>query len=369
MRRQLGLISHNPQRAYAGYTLFAPLSGESVYLLDMGGNVVHRWEMPYRPASYGYLLNDGHLLYGGVTGKSPVTLGGKGGIIREVDWDGNLFWEYEDGTLHHDFCRMENNNTMVLGWELVPHEVQECIGGGISGTEHERGIWADVFREVTAEGNVVWEWHSHEHLDPVGDPVCPLESREEWGHTNACEVLPDGNLLTSFRRLNTVAIIDKVSGEFLWKWGKDSLGHQHDPTLLDNGNVLLFDNGWHSLQSLSARSRVIEVDPKSDEIVWSYETRPGWDFFSSFLSGAQRLPNGNTLVCEGMTGRLFEITREGEVVWEYVNPFFGDDERFGRSNHVFRAYRYGPDFPGFRGKSLDPEKYAWLNHLHEPQRR
>ena len=367
--RRLGLITHNPERAHQGYTLFAPLTGETVYLLDMDGAVVHRWDMPYRPASYGYLLEDGHLLYGGVTGRSPVTLGGRGGIVMEVDWDGNLFWEYEEGTLHHDFHRLPNNNTMVLAWEPVPPEIQGRIVGGMPGTEHEQGVWGDVFREITPEGKAVWEWHSHEHLDPEGDPMCPLESREEWGHANACNVLPNGNLLTSFRRLNTVVIIDKVSGGFLWKWGRQDLGHQHDPTQLENGNVLVFDNGWHGSQSPSAGSRVIEVNPRTNEIAWSYQTRPPWDFFSSFLSGAQRLPNGNTLVCAGMTGRLLEVTLEGDVVWEYVNPFFGDDERFGRSNHVFRAYRYPPDFPGLRDKPLDPARYAWLNHLYESARK
>ena len=367
--KRLGIVTHNPERAYQGYTLFAPLSGQAVYLVDMDGAVVHRWEMPYRPASYGYLLEDGHLLYGGVTGKSPVTLGGRGGIVMEVDWEGNLFWQYEESTQHHDFCRLPNNNTMVLAWEPVPDDLRGRIAGGVPGTEHEQGIWGDVFREVTPEGVVVWEWHSHEHLDPERDPICPLEPRDEWGHANACNVLPDGNLLTSFRRLNTVAIVDRVSGAFLWKWGRQDLGHQHDPTMLENGNVLLFDNGWHSPLSPSAGSRVLEVDPRTDQTVWCYRTRPPWAFFSSFLSGAQRLPNGNTLVCAGMTGRLFEVTTEGEVVWEYVNPFFGDDERFGLSNHVFRAYRYPPDFPGFRGKCIDPGRYDWLNHLYGPARR
>jgi outer membrane protein assembly factor BamB len=177
--------------------------------------------------------------------------------------------------------------------------------------------------------------------------------------------LPDGNLLTSFRLLNTVAIIDKRSGDFRWKWGRDELGHQHDPNPLPNGNLLIFDNGFHTVRpGPGTQSRIIEVDPNTNTIVWKYEARPGWEFFSFFISGAQRLPNGNTLVCEGMTGRLFEVTSEGEIVWEYTNPFFGDDERYGRVNLVFRAYRYGPDFPGFQGKVFDPQRYAWLNHLY-----
>ena len=68
--------------------------------------------------------------------------------------------------------------------------------------------------------------------------------------------------MISFRQLDTVGIIDKRSGKFSWKWGRGELGHQHDPTQLENGNILIFDNGWHSLQAIGARSRIIEVDPK-----------------------------------------------------------------------------------------------------------
>ena len=363
---QLGLTEYKPDKTYHGYTLFTPMLGTDVYLIDMRGNVVHRWAMPYRPAAYGYLLEDGNLLYAGRTGQGPLKGGGSGGIVIEVDWKGNRLWEYEEPSLHHDFSRMANGNTMVLGWEAAPKVVARRIRGGTPGTEHENGTLCDYFREVTPRGQVVWEWHSYEHLDPKEDPICPLENREEWGHANACRVLDDGNVLTSFRRLNTVAIIDKASGEFAWKWGAKELGHQHDPNPLENGNILIFDNRWHSLQGTYPRSRVLEVDPKTNETPWQYETRPGWEFFSSYISGAQRLPNGNTLICEGMTGRLFEVTVLGEIVWEYTNPFFGEDERLERVNTVFRAYRYGPDFSGFVGKDLDSQDHGWLNHLYNP---
>jgi hypothetical protein len=94
-------------------------------------------------------------------------------------------------------------------------------------------------------------------------------------------------------------------------------------------------------------SRVLEIDPISKEIVWQYDAscsgRPFWTFFSSFISSARRLPNGNTLICEGMNGRLFQVTPHGDIVWEYVNPYFGkwvdhNVESGGNlSNWVFRA--------------------------------
>ena len=212
--RQLGLTSYKPEMAFPGYTLFAPMEGTAVYLIDMRGNVVHRWQLPYRPGEYGYLLDNGNLLFGGRTGKGPVNIGGRGGIVMEVDWEGNSVWEYEEDTLHHDHCRLDNGNTMVLGWERVPPELSRKVKGGISGTEEEEGMWSDYFREVDPQGKTVWEWHAYQHLDPDLDAICPIHRRDEWTHTNTLKVLPDGNLLTSFRLLDTVGIIDKATGEF-----------------------------------------------------------------------------------------------------------------------------------------------------------
>jgi hypothetical protein len=94
---------------------------------------------------------------------------------------------------------------------------------------------------------------------------------------------------------------------------------------------------------------VIEFNPKTLEIVWQYELRdpgPGErKFFSWYISGAQRLLNGNTLITEGSTGRVFEVTRSGDIVWEYISPFEADSGPFvffGRS--IYRAYRVPPDW-------------------------
>src|SRR6266404_3575324 len=117
MAHTLGLTMYQPDQAAHGYTLFAPMTGTSAYLIDMQGRVVHHWSLPYRPAAYGYLLDNGHLLVAGRTGKSPVTFagGGAGGTLMELDWDSKVLWEYVEDTMHHDFCRLPNGNTMILG--------------------------------------------------------------------------------------------------------------------------------------------------------------------------------------------------------------------------------------------------------------
>jgi len=359
-----GMIYYSPSKAYKGYTLFAPMGGGSgVWLVDMEGRFVHHWETDFDPACYGTLLPDGHLLYAGKLPDAPFQFGGMGGKIIEVDWDGKVVWEYEDAYMHHDFKRLPNGNTMVLRWVKTPDDIAAKVKGGVPGTELEGAMWADSFREVTPEGKVVWEWLGYEHLDPQADAICPLCGRAEWTHANTCFVLPDGNILTSFLKLNTIAIIDKTTGDFKWRWGPGQLAHQHDPNMLKNGNILVFDNGTHRPDSpiipygMINFSRVVEVDPKTNEVVWEFRDEQLLSFHACFISGAQRLPNANTLICEGPLGRFFEVTAEKELVWEYVSPFyFTMKPVLGWSNAVFRAYRYSPDYPGLKGRTLDPER-------------
>ena len=153
-------------------------------------------------------------------------------------------------------------------------------------------------------------------------------------------------MLAGFRNISTVARAGRATGDFVWKIGPVILAQQHDPSLLPNRNVLIFNNGSRRRRRL-VFSSVVEVEPEKGQVVWEYRDRSAQlSFFSSYISGAQRLPNGNTFICEGLAGRIFEVTREGELVWEYVNPYFSDALVFGTTNAVFRAFRYGPErFP------------------------
>jgi len=354
---------YDPSKAYNGYTLFAPHDSDAgdVWLVDMKGRFVHRWETSYHPGEYGKLLPNGNLLYAGKLMTGPLTsLGGFGGVLLETDWDGKIVWKYEDPYQHHDFCRLSNGNTMVLRWVKVPDDITAKVKGGIPGTEREGVIWTDSFQEVTPDGKVVWEWLAYEHLDPEVDVICPLCARGEWTHGNSCFVMPNGDIMITFRMIDTINVVDKSTGDIKWRWGVGELAHPHDPTLLDNGNILVFDNGSHRRLAHQNYSRAVEVNPSTGKIEWEYRDEPAANFYSSFISGCQRLPNGNTLICEGQTGRIFEVTTDGEIVWEFVNPFYHPNPVFGRNNHVFRAYRYGPDYKGLKGKTLDPDKFEWV---------
>ena len=381
-RSARGVTRHVPSEVYNGYTLFNAQFGKDVWLIDMEGRIVHHWSTePYGPI-FSRLLPNGNLLYagvksGGIMGPGLAYLFGeeyeqseenRGACLIEVDWNNNLVWKYEAPQFNHDFYRMKNGNTMYVKYVTVPDDIKNKVKGGIPGTEQNGIMWADALNEVTPEGEVVWEWLAYEHLDPEIDIICPLAYRGEWTHMNTCTVLPDGNILGSFRQTNTICIIDKATGNIIWRWGPKELGHQHEPTMLDNGNILVFDNGAHRFcsQDLDYYSRVLEVNPATHKIEWEYKDDPPFKFYAAAMGGAQRLPNANTLICESISGRLFEVTHDGEIVWEYVNPFFGPFVTYGRCNTIYRAYRYGSDYEGLKGKTLDPHNYKWINGVYGP---
>ena len=349
---RLGLIALDEDRACPGYVLFTPNFGQGEpRLIDLRGNIVHKWRMPYPPAFWGYLLPDGNLFYNGrIQDDTPLPFPTwailKGGAMLEADWDGNVLWEHRDPWHHHDGRRTESGGAIYLGFYRVPEEFARTVKGGIP-LEDGNDIWADELVEVDADGNRVWSWLAHEHLDVDTEVLTFNHPRENWTHGNTIVPLPDNRVMVSFRSISTVGIIDKATGDFEWKLGGEVLAQQHDPCMLDNGNVLIFDNGTQRHNDAFAYSRVIEVDPSTSEIVWQYQDKPMLNFHSNIISGARRLPNGNTLITEGIFGRMFQVTPECEVVWEYINPEFDANPFFGEINGIFRAEHYMPgEIPG-----------------------
>ncbi|KPJ48488.1 MAG: arylsulfotransferase [Dehalococcoidia bacterium DG_22] len=360
-RRGVGLIAHDPERAFQGYTLFTPQSrGGPPLLIDMEGKIVHEWRTPL-PAHSAYLLPNGSLL---ALCRTPGSARGvrvwqlvRAGAVMEIDWDGKVLWEVRDPDHHHDARLTRNGNVLMLCIEEVPPDLAAKVRGGLPGTEIGGVMCSDKVVEMTKEGAVVWEWHAWQHLDPEVDCITPQDWREEWTHANTVEELPKGDILVSFRNISTIAIIERRTGKIRWRLGPEVLAQQHHPNLLPNGTILLFDNGTHRVDNPFAFSRVLEIDPATKRIVWSYQDQPAFNFHSPYESSAQRLPNGNTFICEGVFGRLFEVTPEGQVVWEYINPHFGEAPLLGENNWLFRAFRYSrDDIEQASGGRISPHK-------------
>jgi hypothetical protein len=124
------------------------------------------------------------------------------------------------------------------------------------------------------------------------------------------------HVLVSFRNQDRVAIFDMEAGRAIWAWGQGEIHGPHDAQLLPGGTILLFDNGlglkW---------SRALEVDPRTNAIVWEWHADPPESFFTRSRGSAQRLPNGNTLLAESRAGRAIEVGPDGDVVWEWLCPY------------------------------------------------
>jgi hypothetical protein len=198
-------------------------------------------------------------------------------------------------------------------------------------------------------------------------PVAP----NHWFSAGDARFNPD-NIIIGSRNANFVAIIDKATGKIVWRLGPDfppaahgpralpspvdQISGQHDPQIIPEGlpgagNLLLLDDqgeaGFPPVElSYTDGSRILEIDPVKKEIVWEYSAtdtdRPGWTFDTSFIGDVRRLPNGNTLIDEGMNGRFFQVTPAGEIVWEYVSPYlggapFGPGGKKVMTNWVYRA--------------------------------
>ncbi|MBS3764128.1 MAG: aryl-sulfate sulfotransferase, partial [Planctomycetes bacterium] len=185
-----------------------------------------------------------------------------------------------------------------------------------------------------------------------------------------------GNIIWDSRDTNTIGIISRETGEFTWKIGPDytrpelkDLGQiigQHHAHVIPRGlpgegNVLVFDNGGFAgygppnpgaptgeYNAVRPYSRVLEFNPITLELVWEYSARTagyGYHhhdvFYSPFISSAQRLPNGNTLICEGDRARIFETNTEHEIVWEYIVP---PEPGSNGTVTCYRAYRLPYDW-------------------------
>ncbi|WP_319428949.1 aryl-sulfate sulfotransferase [Mycobacterium sp. RTGN5] len=375
-----GVTYHDPESAHASYVLYTGADGVT-RLIDLNGIVRHEWPHAGVPARIiDPALNGGRI--GDIGVQLSQVDDSPGGIyanrtVGQLSWEGDTLWEW--GTeapggaarQNHDWQLLDNGNRLLL---VALPRVVEKLGPQVVG---DQGIY-----EVAPDGSIVWEWKAGDHIDEFGFSVEGLDylrrnvAREPdniWGYLeiNSASTLgpnrwhradPDtvfqpDNILISSRKANIIALIDRRTGAIVWRLGPyfdepagaqhqrinshslprplDQISGQHNPHFIADGlpgagNLLVFDNqggaGYPpAALGIYAGSRVLEIDPQTREIVWQYTAedsgRPAWTFFSSFVSNAQRLPNGNTLITEGMQGRIFQVTPSGQVVWEYLTPY------------------------------------------------
>lgn len=353
-RRGVGLIAYDPELSHGGFTLIAPQTAQGrVFLIDITGTVVHQWQLPIRPGRHAVILPNGNLGYNGNHAHSQNRYAAwsmwHGGDFYEITPWGDVVWHYEDQSHHHDAQWLPNGNLLYAACDVVPAGFAETVPGGTPHGASEL-MFGDVIREVNRQGQLIWEWKSWEHLDPKKYPIHPGFGRYHWPLINGLGVRADGSILMSLRVTSGIVAVDKLTKQVTLHIPSDVVSHQHAPVELSNGNILTFDNGNFRAGSHVAFSRVLEIDPKTNGIAWSYADPVVTSFYSSYMGNAQRLPNGNTHITESSTGRLFEVTPQGDVVWEYIIPWFAPypDEAArktggGELNTVFQTFRYDAD--------------------------
>lgn len=378
----------NREKISDGYTLIAPynrmLSDDpkqlsKIYLLDLMGNSVNTWDSQHQTL-YSILKSNGNLL---VTMEIPkysqfFPPGGNTGIIQELNWNSKVVWEYKNERMHHDFVPLKNGNILVALWEKTPNNIAQNVVGGVPGSELQGVMWSDEIAEINPKGESIWSWHAYEHLDPEKDILGQLMPRYAWSFANGLaysETNPiDGTpaILISSRSTNNVLMVRRSDGEIIWRSPKGMLSAQHDPTFLQNGNIMVFDNGFDRAPNPFPLygSRVLEIDPRKNEIVWKFDGGEGVidkvRFFAPLVSGAQRLPNGNTLITDGPKGHIFETTKEGEIVWDFINPYTTTQTGHFPNNFVFKSRRYSENeinFPIDIAAPLNKTTYSLYKFL------
>ncbi|RMD87150.1 MAG: hypothetical protein D6808_01905 [Candidatus Dadabacteria bacterium] len=336
----IDLTIYEKAKASPGLVLYPVTGMAEVRLLNIKGNTVHTWAVD---ATRARLLDDCSLLvvHGSKWGLNHEPWKSLRPVLRRYSWDGEILWEYTaDDIIHHDVRLLPSGNLIFPVREILTMAQKSAI------RDPERralNIRSDKILEVKPSGEVVWEWHAHEHLDlnDCGKPKCKFKTGvanaeqqlSDWTHINTVAIVPEnkwydrgdtrfkpGNIITLPRNWWTVFIVDKGSGDIVWEYTGDyrgGLSGGHDPYMIPRGlpgegNILVFDNGrvLHK-----GESYILEINPQTKKIEWKYEA--GKSFFSRSAGTAQRLPNGNTFISEDTTGRIFEVTPDGKIVWEY----------------------------------------------------
>ncbi len=343
-----------------GYILITPLSQRSdikvknnIYLTDSYGRAVKTWEVG-NGTFYSVLKKNGNLISSQIDdSKKEVELPTRGntGIIQELDWNNNVVWEYKNSQMHHDFKTLPNDNVVVTVWEKIPKNISDKIKGGIPNSEFKGEIWGDKIVEIDKEGKEVWSWSAYEHLDPELDPFPEYTTRSAWTLINSLDYLTKDPIegkeayLVSLRVQNKLLIVRKEDGKVIWKSPVGMVSGQHDPTLLENGNILVFNNNISDIyKNPPAGSNILEINPKENSIVWKLENgNKGLEnnrFFSYLVGGTQKMSNGNIFVVDGQKGHLFEVTQDKKLVWDLINPYSTPATGLWPNNAMFKAKKY-----------------------------
>ena len=372
---------YNADLVHDNLTLIMENGGTTASLITKKGNPLHEWEFDLSLGNDLELLDNGQLLGMFKIPDPAFTLGGYGGVIRFINPDNSVAWEYtcstENEICHHDVELLPNGNLLFMVWEKIT--VEEANSKGIVTTVP---IYPEKLIEINKDSRqIVWQWRSWEHLIQDTDENLPsygvvaenpnkinfnynLPDDGDVTHANGIDYDPVKDVIfVSVNALSEVWVVDHSTstleamqstggsygkgGDLIYRFGNPEVYNNaqgerrffnnHYPNFLQNdeigaGNLLIYNNGTNLEQStayelaMPADYKLVANADNEPEVVWSF-TDP--DMFYGKLSGVTRLSNGNTMICEGDYG-YWEVTTAGEVVWKYN----------GKQPTYWRGYSY-----------------------------
>lgn len=342
-----GVLIHDPLRAWEGCNLIVSGHSAVVDLVTMDGHLIHRWQCPRNEAFKGLPLIEGDNRSKSFRRAYPLPNGDLVGIFNgtgmvRLDQGSRVLWA-QPAMCHHDLTFGPDGTifTFVQTSRLFPefNPDEKVYDETIAQINPDSG---QIFKQVSL---IEAFYHS-----PFASWLKKIPTSGDIFHANTITWIGDvqadlkpiyqpGHLLISLRNMDAIVILDPQTGTISWVMA-GLWSFQHEPSILPDGNILLFDNAGHY-----GRSKVIIVDPMTQAIVWSYTDSPGTPLFSSTSGGCHQLPNGNILIIESNRGRAFETVPDGSIVWEFINP-----NRWGENGQmtatIFDVQRLPADFFG-----------------------
>lgn len=326
-----GVVTNGGKLVQLGYNFYADRLTNTAYLMTNDGRVLHTWSRP-GPEAWGH-----------------VELTPAGEVIVAATWDDAKRAQYPDAEAFDPFLFKLSRDSQVVWTRKIPahHDVRLLRDGRLlTLTTYARHLPARegaggrvLAEEYIADNGIAWldrngvlleELSIYDSLRRSSEVKLQTVADTDLLHCNAVQATTDGKVLITSRNQDLVALIAPKTNEVVWAWGQGKLSGPHSGRMLRNGHVLVFDNGLGR-----GRSRVVEVDPRTDRIVWQYAAEKPEDFYAESGGYCQRLRNGNTLITNSPNYTAFEVTAEGRVVWRFIAP--------GQS-FVYRVHRYIPSF-------------------------
>ncbi len=355
-----GVSTYVPEKSFEGFNLYVSGHAPAAILMDMEGNPLHTWHYKFADVweKYPGKINQQHKFFWRrvhlfENGDLLAIFEGIGMIM--LDRNSRLLWKSGLGQ-HHDIAVDENGDIYVLTREskIIPR------------ISERKPVIEDSITIMSPTGSPLLSISLIEALERFQDIALywnrAKQRKGDIFHTNSLEILDGsaahrnpafakGNVLVSMRSLDAVFIVNPITKKVVWGFAEDFV-EPHDPQVLPNGNLLVFDNLGGS--SKRGRSRMLEYGLPGMNLVWTYEGTSKERFFTKGCGMAQRLPNQNTLITETDYGRAFEVTPEGEIVWQFFNPF-----RAGPGNSRVASL--------FALDRISPEYVPWLQ-IDRPQK-